>query len=277
MTTYSLGWQRELPDHRDWFIDTHPEAIRLCERTARCSILNADAEIPTKMDLTQWCSPIENQGNLGSCTAQAAVGCVEYHERRATRAHIEGSRLFVYKATRNILGWRGDTGAYIRTTLQALRLFGCPPEKYWPYDTARFDEEPTPFVYAYGQSFRAMRYMRLDRSGQQPMALLDLLRSVVAKWWPVMFGFTVYTYGNASGEFVMPGPNDKPLGGHAVLAVGYDDQRVIGQSTGAIKIRNSWGTGWGERGYGWLPYDYVTKGLSSDFWTVYNQEYLMDL
>ena len=283
MFDYSLGWHRDLPDHRDWFLDEHPEAARLFLNRPLFS--NSDlpvasafplVSLASSVDLTAWCSPIENQSRLGSCTAQAAVGCVEYVEKRAKGRHIDGSRLFVYKTTRNLLGWTGDTGAYVRTTLKALNLFGAPPEKYWPYDISKFDNEPPPFVYAYGQNFRTIRYFRLDKPDQRAVDLLNLTRTVLAIALPVVFGFVVYNWGNQEGEFLMPGANDKPFGGHAILAVGYDDNRQIGDSKGALKIRNSWGAAWGERGYGWLPYDYVIQGLTSDYWTIFSQDYVLD-
>lgn len=278
---YRLGWQRELPDHRDWLIDQHPEARGFFYGRALFSGASPSGSsfrqtrAPPSVDLTPWCSPIEDQGALGSCTSQAAVGCVEYIERRALGRHVDASRLFVYKTTRNLLGWTGDTGAYVRTTLKALATFGAPPEKYWPHVLERFDDEPPPFVYAFGRRYRTVRYFRLDHAGRSPAELLSLLRVVLGIALPVVFGFTVYDWANADGEFTMPGRNDRPQGGHAVLAVGYDDGRTIGESTGAIKIRNSWGTGWGEQGYGWLPYDYLTAGLASDFWTIFHQDYVV--
>jgi len=89
-----------------------------------------------------------------------------------------------------------------------------------------------------------------------------------------MFGFTVYNFGNEKGEFEFPGPNDPVQGGHAVVTVGYDDNRKIGKYKGALKIRNSWGTAWGEEGYGWLPYAYVEAGLADDFWSLSKAEYV---
>ena len=89
-----------------------------------------------------------------------------------------------------------------------------------------------------------------------------------------MFGFTVYNFGNEKGEFEFPGSSDRVQGGHAVVAVGYDDNRKIGNEKGALKIRNSWGTAWGEGGYGWLPYTYIEAGLADDFWSLLRAEYV---
>ena len=279
---YALGWQPELPDIRDWMVDTHPEAKRLLlgkgplfKGMATPGLMPLQA-LPSMVDLRGYCSPIENQGSLGSCTAQAGVGLVEYLERRALANHTDGSRLFVYKTTRNLLGWTGDTGAYMRTTLKALAKFGVCQERYWPYTISKFDEEPTAFCYAEAATARTLRYFRLDNDGRAGSAVLELLKTMLAVGMPVVFGFTVYNFGNDKGEFALPKSGDQVYGGHAIMAVGFDDARDVEGAVGALRIRNSWGTHWGEDGYGWLPYDYVSKRLSRDFWTIFAQDYLGD-
>lgn len=281
--SYHLGWAPELPDIRDWMIDEHPAAKQLLlghgpvfPGMATPGLFPLQA-LPPKVDLREFCSPIENQGRLGSCTAQAGVGLLEYLERRALGRHTDGSRLFLYKTTRNLLGWRGDTGAYVRTTLKAMAKFGVCEERYWPYEISKFDDEPTAWCYANAATARTLRYFRLDRQGTRTgEELLNLIKTVIALGMPVTFGFSVYNFGNAAGEFPMPKKGDRLRGGHAVVAVGFDDGRVINGSTGALHIRNSWGELWGEKGYGWLPYDYVLRYLSRDFWTIFAQDYIGD-
>jgi len=268
---YGLGWQRDLPDIRDYTLK-HDEIAHLFAKSR--AIKAPKAGLGPSCDLSKWCSPIEDQGSLGSCTANAGVGLIEYYERRAFGEHIDASRLFLYKATRNLLHWTGDTGAWLRTTMKAMVLFGAPPEEYHPYDISRFDEEPSAFCYAFALSYASIKYYRHDPPGTPAAGVLPQIKNFLAAGYPSMFGFTVYNFGNNKGEFAFPGPGDRVLGGHAVVAVGYDDNRKIKNDKGALKIRNSWGTGWGEGGYGWLPYKYVEAGLAEDFWSLIKEKYI---
>jgi len=268
-------------------VSQHPEyRVSVCEKR-NSSLERKESVNEVPYEGTVYCAEVPTHHTLvtrrngsilisGNCTAQAAVGLVEYLERRVTGKHMDGSRLFVYKVTRNLLGWTGDTGAYVRTTLKALAKFGVCPERYWPYQIANLDVEPPAFCYAYGQTARAQQYFRIDRAGADRNVVLQMVKRLLVIGLPCAFGFVVYDWGNATGEFVMPGSEDRPQGGHAVMAAGYDDNRKIGESTGALMIRNSWGTGWGDGGYGWLPYDYLLSGLASDFWTIYRQDFLDD-
>lgn len=283
-TKYPLGWVRDLPDIRDYAPgDTKghvprnrvvKEARSDVARWFQKSAALGDNDLQTRVDLSSYFPEVEDQGGIGSCTANAGVGLLEYYERRAFGRHTDASRLFLYKVTRNLLGWTGDTGAYLRTTMAAMALFGALPEAEYPYDEARFDLEPSAFAYAYAQNFQSLTYFRLDQVGIAPSALLQRIKRFLQNGYPSMFGFSVYDYGNAQGEFAFPTPASTLLGGHAVVAVGYDDDRAIGGQKGALKIRNSWGTGWGENGCGWLPYAYVLHGLADDFWSLFRSEYI---
>ncbi|QMS88013.1 peptidoglycan-binding protein [Nostoc edaphicum CCNP1411] len=233
--------------------------------------------MPEFVDLTFWCSPVEDQGSLDSCTAHAGVALMEYFEKRSFDRYVDASRLFLYKATRNLMHRKGDAGASLRETMRAMALFGVPPEEYWPYQEDKSDEEPTPFCYSFGQSYQALKYFRLNPLGTTENILLFRIKTALAAGFPCAFGFTMY-YSiedlNPSGYIPYPVKNDKVKGGHAVVAVGYDDHKVIENadgsrcSQGALLIRNCWGTRWGEGGYGWLPYDYVLKGLTNDWWSL---------
>ena len=154
--------------------------------------------------LTPWCSPIEDQGSLGSCTANAGVSFIQFYERRAFGEHLDASRLFLYKVTRKLLHWTGDTGAWLRTTMKAMVLFGIPPEEYYPYDISKFDDEPTAFCYAFAQSYQSVKYYRLDKATVSPDQLLARVKNFLAAGFPCMFGFTVYNFGNDKGTHPVP-------------------------------------------------------------------------
>ena len=166
----------------------------------------------------------------------------------------------------------------------AMVLFGVPPEEYWPYAVADYEKEPPAFCYAFAQNYQAISYYRLDPPGTTKSALLTHIKTNLAGGLPSMFGFTVYssyTQATSTGKIPYPTTGEKIVGGHAVVAVGYDDNLKIKNTytgateyKGALLIRNSWGTGWGSNGYGWLPYEYVLKGLAVDWWSMIKGEWV---
>jgi C1A family cysteine protease len=280
-----LGWIPDHPDIRDYTRETR--TIRSSfPGQGDSSLKRSASRRPKAVDLRSWCPPAEDQGSLGSCTAHAGVGLIEYYERRAFGRHVEASRLFLYKTTRNLMRVDGDTGACLRTTMGAMVLFGVPPEEHWPYtqDRDRFDREPPAFCYAFAQSFQTVKYYRHDPAGTGPAEILERVKEGLGLGHPAMFGFTVYSsigQADTTGRIPMPGPRERIEGGHAIVAVGYDDGMKIANTEsagppaeGALLVRNSWGTGWGERGYGWLPYDYVLRGIAEDFWSVTKKEWI---
>ena len=290
---YKLGWLPDLPDFRDYTVEhtlIFPELKRQGVQSPISTMVenlktleNDEAKIPASADFRNLCSPIENQGEIGSCTANAAVGLVEYFERRAFGKYIDASRLFLYKVTRTLLGFNGDTGAYLRSTIGALTIFGLVPEKYWPYDVNKFDDEPSAFCYSFADKYKTLQYYRLDPPSTTTEVLLNRIRSFIASGIPSIFGFTVYDsieQASSDGKIPFPSNKEQVLGGHAVMAVGYDDNLVIenkfsnNKTVGALLIRNSWGEDWGEKGYGWIPYEYIYKELAVDWWLILKNEWI---
>ncbi|MDY6857192.1 MAG: C1 family peptidase [Thermodesulfobacteriota bacterium] len=283
--TVGTGWMPPLPDLRD-FTEATPEIAEMVKKLG----LQKGEELKSsleKVDLRDWCSPIENQQSLGSCTAHAAVGIVEYLQCRAFDKHIDGSRLFVYKATRNLMQVTGDTGAWLRNTMGALRLCGVPDEKYWSYtdSTPQFDDEPSGFVYAVADNYEALKYFCHDPSGANipGRRVLNSVKKYLAAKIPSMFGFwgfPSFSYCDVKGGIPYPCPGEQAQWGHAIVAVGYDDTKKIKNTkcnkttTGALLIRNSWGSTWGDQGYGWLPYDYVESKLAIDFWSLLGMKWV---
>jgi C1A family cysteine protease len=285
-----MGWLRDYPSIRDFTAETSDEFVRNEVRVTPPASLLEQTDAPDAaqdppagpIDLRQWCSPIEDQGPLGSCTAFAGVGMLEYYERKAFGKHVNASHRFLYKVTRKLGGFKGDSGAFLRTVMGAMALFGVPPSKYWRYDVANFDKEPPAFCYAFAQSYQALTYFRLDPPGSDPGNVVKAIKGNLASQLPSMFGFTCFESLDAAaddGEIPFPRGNEDMVGGHAVVAVGYDNSKKVkhpsgGSTTGAFLIRNSWGKSWGMNGYGWLPYKYVEEQLADDWWILLKKEWV---
>jgi len=276
---YKFGWIPDLPDIRD-YTDKNRKLYPMMSKIKTTKI---SATLPETVDLRQWCSLIDNQGNIGSCTANAIAAVVEYFENRSFNKYIDASRLFLYKVSRNLLHNTGDTGSYLKTTLGALVLFGMPPEEYWPYNESNFDVEPNAFCYSFANNYRCISYFRHDPAGVLPKNVLQSVKKYLVAGIPSVFGFTVYqsiSQADATGLIPFPSGNEQVIGGHAVAAVGYDDaleikNKIDGKTTkGAILIKNSWGNTWGDRGFGWLPYEYILEGIALDWWSLLKQDWV---
>ncbi len=243
-----LGWVPDLPDHRDQVYAAPMPTL---------------AALPSKVDLRPKCpKEVYDQGQLGSCTGNAIAGAIEFDLIKQGAHAFTPSRLFIYYNERVIEHTvSSDSGAQIRDGVKAVNKQGAPPEKLWPYDIAKFKDKPSADVYGAAAQHKVSSYQRVARS-------LSQTKGCLAAGFPFVFGFTVYESFESdavakSGIVPMPSSNESVLGGHAVLAVGYDDeqQRFI--------VRNSWGDKWGQKGYFTLPYAYLLDGnLSDDFWTL---------
>jgi C1A family cysteine protease len=241
----TYGFRPDLPDQRDYVF----------------SSLNLKPTLPVSTDLRPTCSPVEDQGQLGSCTANALAGALEFLEDKDKIAMARMSRLFIYYNERALEGTvNSDSGAAIRDGIKSLSLKGCCPETDWPYNIAQFAVKPSTLCYVDGLKHLIQSYYRVQT--------LSDMKTCLASGFPFVFGFTVYTSFEsatvaATGIVPMPMKSEKVLGGHAVLAVGYNDasQRFI--------VRNSWGVNWGMKGYFTIPYAYLTNSsLASDMWYI---------
>ena len=216
---------------------------------------------PSVVDLRPFCSSIEDQGNLGSCTGQAIAGAIELLNKRASRT-LDVSRLFIYYYERLLEGTVNyDSGAYIRDGIKVCYTYGAPVESLWPYNINKFRTLPPSTAIQDAAKRKVTSYQRVaDFNG-----VIDAL----ASGYPVVIGFTVYSSfesNSVAKTGVMPYPNistERVLGGHAVLIVGYNKNRNV------FIVRNSWGTGWGDGGYFYMPFQVIQNtSMSSDFWII---------
>jgi C1A family cysteine protease len=287
------GWVPEPPDPRDLTLGKGVLASMM-EKLALTRFLHR-REMPPRVDLSRWAGPVYFQGGFNTCNAHVVAGLVAYFEKKAHDRDIAASRLFLYKVAKNFLQTDGDAGVYIRQVMGVLKLVGVPPERYWPYpdpgtlaqprsSDPLMSEEPPAFCYAVAGDYRAIRYYRLDEEGQTPADLLCVAKAHLAGQVPFGFGFPLYEIAKeaqSTGKIAYPAPPQPNLANHAVIAIGYDDDVEIGgdvkgaaRTRGALRIKNSWSTQWGDGGYGWLPYEYVLRGHTRDFWTLLRSEWI---
>ncbi|NVN89272.1 MAG: C1 family peptidase [Desulfuromonadales bacterium] len=240
------GWLPDIPDNRD-----HLYGV----------VRKIPAKLPAKIDLRKGCSPVEDQKELGSCTANALAGALEFLMNKDKAPYVDISRLFIYyneRVMENSI--RTDSGAMIRDGIKTLVKQGACSEKSWPYDITRFASKPPKPCYTEALEHQILSYARINT--------LDEMRACLAEGYPFVFGFSVYEGFESqqvakTGVLDLPKQGEKMVGGHAVLGVGYDD------AAKRFMVRNSWGTDWGKKGYFTMPYEYVAdRNLSDDFWTI---------
>jgi C1A family cysteine protease len=240
------GWIPDLPDRRDLLY----------------SVSEVKGKLPSSVDLRDKCPPAYDQGALGSCTANAIAAAIEFDRLKQGLDDFTPSRLFIYYNERDIEGTVSvDSGAMIRDGIKSVNIMGACSEKTWPYDLSKFTQRAPMPAYMEGAEHEAVSYERIPRD-------LFIMKSCLASGYPFVFGFTVYESFESqevaqTGEVPLPDSEEKVLGGHAVVAVGYDD------STQRFIVRNSWSDGWGDKGYFTMPYEYLTnENLSDDMWQI---------
>jgi C1A family cysteine protease len=259
-----LGWQRDLADARDFL---PPDVLELL------APLKPLEERPSQADWREYLPPVDDQKELPSGAAHVCAGMLQYFERRATGALIEPSRLFIHVTALRI-AYPGEACPSLRTAWKAIKRFGAVPESQFPYDPSSTGAERCEFAYAFAREHDRLNYVRLDNREPAGEETLETLRNWLAGGFAVGFGFPVYTSITTSEDIAFPTRLDGLRGGQVVMAVGYDDKRRIRSDKGAILIRNSWGSAWGDAGYGWLPYSYVRRALAGDFWTILKPEWI---
>lgn len=243
------GWKKDKECDRDVFHDF---------------VLHQSSDSIKKVDLRDKCPKIYNQGKLGSCTANAIAAAYEFDEMFEGEENIFcPSRLFIYYNERKMEGTiNEDNGAEIRDGIKTINTVGVCPEALWPYDITKFAEEPSTECYDEAVHHKCVEYKRVYQS-------LEQIKQCLIEGFPIIFGIAVYESFESeevdkTGMVPMPKENEKLIGGHAILCVGFDEDR------GVVYFRNSWGEEWGENGYGFLPIDYILNPeLASDFWTLY--------
>jgi len=242
----NYGWKRDLPDSRD-----------------RKFKVGRPVSLPPSVDLRKHCPPVYDQLELGSCTANALGAAFQYEQMKHEKPDFIPSRLFIYYNERVMEGTiKEDSGAMIRTGIKTMVKEGVCPEKMWKYKTWKFKKPPPPNCYKEGLNNQVLEYLRIS-----PHTLYGV-KKCLHNGFPISFGFMIFESMMSdnvakTGEVPIPGPSEQPMGGHAVLAVGYDDERKC------LLVRNSWGKNWGIGGYFWLPYYFVSEpNMSADYWTI---------
>jgi C1A family cysteine protease len=250
------GWRPQLPDARDKLYTARPKAA-----------------LPSEFYLRPSMPPVYDQGQLGSCTGNAIAGAMEYERDRQGLSDFVPARLFIYYNERALEGTvSSDSGAVIRDGIKVVNKDGVCPESLWPYDIGVFAVKPPKRCYVAAVTDRAVQYLAIQTLGD--------LKDAVCSNLAVVFGFTVYESFQSpavaqTSVMPMPKPGEATVGGHAVMAVGYSDPK------GQVIVRNSWGASWGDAGYFYMPYEYMTgtktssdvspingAKLASDFWAI---------
>ncbi|MBI4925695.1 MAG: C1 family peptidase [Bdellovibrio sp.] len=256
---WKYNWKPDLPDHRDFIFRQK---------------IKVPLRIPKSVDLRNACSTVENQDSIGSCTGNALAGLLEFLEIKDLIdkdlidpfVYIQNkfenvSRLFIYYNERVLENSvEQDSGATLRDGIRSLSIWGACREAIWPYDQKILFKRPTADAFKEAVNHKISSYYRIEG--------LRKMKECLALGYPFVFGFSVYESFESprvaeTGMMPIPKKSEEFLGGHAVMAVGYDDTKEL------LIVRNSWGEKWGLKGYFLMPYEIVENtNLSADFWTI---------
>jgi C1A family cysteine protease len=245
--------------------------------TPKYTIPQISTTLPISIDLTpNFTFPVYNQGEIGSCTANALAAAVQFDRLKANETPaFEPSRLFIYYNERLIENDVAiDAGANLSDGVKSLAEQGVCSEELWPYiDTAPTNEQteafplgskpvtkPSHLAYQNAINYKITSYSAVLQD-------IDHIKTILASGFPIIFGITLFNswvnVDQPATIIPMPLSNDQEAGGHAILMVGYDDTKQL------VKFRNSWGKEVGDNGYFFLHYDYILDpNLASDFWVI---------
>lgn len=243
------GWKKDKTDDRDSIVTFNK--------------LNHKFFHINSVDLREFCPDIYTQGNLGSCTANAIAAAYEYDMIKQKEENIfVPSRLFIYYNERKMINTiNEDSGAEIRDGIKTINIDGICNETDWPYDITKFTDTPPEELYQTAKYHTAIKYKKLTQN-------IDHFKECLSRGYPFVFGFMVYeSFENQSvqetGIMPMPTDSENLLGGHAVMAVGFNE------TDKTILVRNSWGVDWGMNGYFTMPYEFILNPkYCSDFWVI---------
>lgn len=244
------GWRKDTPDPRDalkLFSAARPELYR--------------EPLPASVTLKDKFPECYNQGETSSCVGNSSAGAIEFLMAKDGCPIVSPSRLLIYWDARVLSGDTAiDNGCQIRDAIKSLRALGYCRESVWPFAEDKVLDEPPAEAFTEASDHQITKAFALVNPRDYKVCL--------AAGYPFIFGMMVYPEFEGddvekTGVVAMPPPNECPIGGHAVLCVGYDENERT------YLVRNSWGSDWGQEGYFTLPYDYVhDPHLCSDFWTL---------
>lgn len=240
-----LGWNPQRPDHRDFAFEP------------------TVSHVPAEVELNFDSIPVLDQGQQGSCTGHGVANGVMFDQFTQGRPVVVPSREFIYYNARVTEGTQGqDSGAFIRDAVDVPIKLGAPPDSDFPYNDQVFNVRPPQKAYNDATKQKAIQYQATKYGS---------LQATIASGYPFIFGFTVYqNFYNIGSNGVMPMPQGPVVGGHCVIAFGYNAYSTKPSRTPLkhFKCRNSWSSQWGDHGNFYMPYAYFDKGLCGDYWVL---------